>query len=147
MAKVNLSQASKLAGKNRTTIWRHIKAGKLSSERDYEGNPLIDTSELIRVYGKIKTTATPEQQGMQHQATLSYNELVKTIESLRSEQSEMKEQINILVNRLEHKPLETVTNHVTDPIKGRPEDDPEWPKEVKTAGDITLRKNIRDKYR
>ena len=147
MAKVNLSQASKLAGRNRTTIWRHIKAGKLSSERDYEGNPLIDTSELIRVYGKIKTTATPEPQEMQHQATSSYDELIKTIESLRSEQSEMKEQINILVNRLEHKPLETVINHVTEPIKGHPEDDPKWPKEVKTVADIEQRKNIRDKYR
>ncbi|WP_299011864.1 hypothetical protein [uncultured Shewanella sp.] len=148
MAKVNLSQASKLVGKNRTTIWRHIKAGKLSCEKDRGGNPVIDTSELLRVYGEIIENATPKKDKMQHQATPSYDELIKVIDQLRAEQVEMKEQLKSLTNRLEHKPIEAVTSApITEPVKGRPEDDPEWPKEVKTTADITLRKRIRDKYR
>ena len=58
MAKINLSKAAELVGKDRTTIWRHVKSGKLSIERDADRLPFVDTSELIRVYGEIKLNAT-----------------------------------------------------------------------------------------
>ncbi|MCV2508826.1 MAG: hypothetical protein N4Q32_00080 [Neisseriaceae bacterium] len=54
MALVTITEASKLAGKSRRTIQRHIDAGKLSKTIDEQGNPKIDTSEILRVYGSIK---------------------------------------------------------------------------------------------
>lgn len=146
MAKLNLSQAAKAVGKNRVTLWRHINTGKLSAERDRDGNPLVDTSELIRVYGEIKQPATPRNTKKQHYTTPSYDELLLLIKELKSEQSEMKEIILDLKNRLEYKPTnspnedEKVTNSIA-------EDDPEWPQEVSSFADILLRNKIKLRYR
>lgn len=49
--KFSQSAASRITGKSRTTIAKHIRARKLSVEKDADGNTLIDASELIRVYG------------------------------------------------------------------------------------------------
>jgi hypothetical protein len=48
MTIISISEASRLTGKDRRTIQRHIAAGKLSRAADGKG---IDTSELLRVYG------------------------------------------------------------------------------------------------
>lgn len=58
MTKLNISEAARATGKNRTTLYRHIKSGKLSSEKDATDNPVIDVSELQRVYGDLKMSAT-----------------------------------------------------------------------------------------
>ena len=49
--KVNISQAAKLAGKSRGTLYKHIKQGKITTEKDELDNPVIDVAELNRVYG------------------------------------------------------------------------------------------------
>lgn len=49
--KFNQSEAARIVGRVRNTIAAHIKSGKLSAERDGDGNLEIDQSELIRVYG------------------------------------------------------------------------------------------------
>lgn len=145
MAKLNLSQAAKIVGRNRTTLWRHINNGKLSIERDRDGNPLVDTSELLRVYGEMKLDATLEQEKKHHNETPSYDELFQLVQEMKKEQSEMRLLILELSNRLEYKSekpadtIESVTN-------SNPELDPEWPKEVKTLADITLRNEIKAKY-
>jgi hypothetical protein len=54
MAEVSISEAARLTGKSRNTLHRHIKSGKVSKREDKDGNPVIDTAELIRVYGKLK---------------------------------------------------------------------------------------------
>ena len=57
MALVSKSKAAKLASVSRTTIHRYVKNGKLSAN-----NGVIETSELIRVFGDIsETPATPVQ--------------------------------------------------------------------------------------
>lgn len=139
MAKVNLSHAAKLTGKNRTTIWRHINSGRLSYERDRDGLPFVDTSELIRVYGELKPTATHQSKKKPHKATPDYESLVVTIEQLRKEQAEMRVQIENLTNRLSYTPS-------LDSLVDKPEDDPDWPKEIKTMADIILRNQIKGKY-
>lgn len=136
MAKLNLSQASKLVGKNRTTLWRHISSGRLSAENDRNGKPLVDTSELLRVYGEFEKNATPQKEEMQHHATPSYEELLTLIKELKKEQEEMKSMLQNFQNRLEHKPEENL----------RPEDDPQWPREVNSFADIALRNEIKAKY-
>lgn len=62
MAKVSVSEAARLAGVSRVTMQRHIKKGKVSKSEDEDGNPVVDTSELLRVYGELKTGDTPVKQ-------------------------------------------------------------------------------------
>lgn len=145
MAKLNLSQAAKAVGKNRVTLWRHINTGKLSAERDRDGNPLVDTSELLRVYGEIKEPATHRNTKKQQLETVAYDELLLLVKELREEQSEMKKIILDLTNRLEYKSVAPIVKdeNVTE---SKPEDDPDWPKEALTFADIAKRNEIRKKY-
>ena len=146
MAKVNLSQAAKLTGKNRTTIWRHIHSGKLSIERDRDGLPFVDTSELIRVYGELEPIATGKNEKKPHQATYDYEDLIAIVELLRKEQAEMKAEIENLTNRLTYipEPNSKELSPVTQSKK--PEDDPDWPKEINSISDINLRMELKAKY-
>lgn len=144
MAKVNLSQAAKLTGKNRTTIWRHVHSGKLSIERDRDGLPFVDTSELIRVYGELEPIATGEAKNKPHQATRNNEDLIAVIDQLRKEQAEMRKEISILTNRLSYTPHK---ESLIDTNQLRAEDDPDWPKEVKELSDITLRNEIKKRYK
>lgn len=55
MAKVSISEAARLAGRSRSTLYeQYIKKGKITVERDFEGRKQIDTSELLRVFGSIQ---------------------------------------------------------------------------------------------
>jgi excisionase family DNA binding protein len=56
MALLSVSEAAKLVGKSVKTIYRHIDTGKLSFTRNDNGAKSIDTSELVRVYGKFKSS-------------------------------------------------------------------------------------------
>lgn len=59
MALVSISEAARLTGKARSTLHKYIKQGKLSTTTDNNtGNKSIDTSELIRVFGKISHSST-----------------------------------------------------------------------------------------
>jgi hypothetical protein len=146
MAKLNLSQAAKVTGKNRTTIWRHINSGKLSSERDRDGLPFVDTSELIRVYGELTSIATGTPEKKSHQATHEYQELIATVELLRKEQAEMKKQIENLTNRIGYTATRGVRIEPDTVIQTKPEDDPKWPKEIRTMADIALRHDLKALY-
>jgi predicted transcriptional regulator len=55
MAIVTVIEAARLTGKSTQTLYRHIKAGKLSRRTDNK----LDTAELLRVYGEFKATETP----------------------------------------------------------------------------------------
>jgi len=50
-ATVSISEASRLTGKGRQTLYRHIKNGKLSATKDGDGSRVIQVVELERVYG------------------------------------------------------------------------------------------------
>lgn len=59
MALVSISEAARLTGKARSTLHKYIKQGKLSTTTDQiTGNKSLDTSELIRVFGKISVSKT-----------------------------------------------------------------------------------------
>ena len=76
MALVSVTEAARLTGKNRATIHRYIKQGKLSQSIDATGSKKVETSELLRVFGTI--SASPETtlqcDAIQHDATVE-NEL------------------------------------------------------------------------
>lgn len=69
MAKHSVSEAARIAGKSRSTIHRHIKQGRISKEIGPDGEPLIDTSELSRVYGDVVQPTASSGQHMLHAET------------------------------------------------------------------------------
>lgn len=69
MAKVTLTEAAQMVGVSRVTLYkRYINSGILSVDRDKNGKPKVDTSELLRVFGDISkgdTAVSRERNGIQ----------------------------------------------------------------------------------
>lgn len=53
MALVSVTEAAKLVRKNRSTLYRDIERGRLSKTVSPDGETQIDTSELLRAYGRL----------------------------------------------------------------------------------------------
>ena len=49
-----------MVGKDRSTLYRHMEKGKLSRVEAPDGNPTIDTAELMRVYGALQVPQSQE---------------------------------------------------------------------------------------
>lgn len=64
MPLVSISEAARLVGKSRSTLYRvYIDTGKLSVLQDSAtGKPVVDVSELIRVFGQLRATGKLSQQ-------------------------------------------------------------------------------------
>jgi DNA-directed RNA polymerase specialized sigma54-like protein len=95
MAKLNITQAAQAVGKHRSTLQRHIKDGTLSVERDGTENPVIDVSELQRVYGHVDFAidATAPQNGAVRQvdapsATVKMQLLEAKLQAVERERDE-----------------------------------------------------------
>ena len=58
----SLTAASRAAGVGRSTIVRALKSGRLSATTNEQGERVIDTSELVRVFGSLKGTGYPSEQ-------------------------------------------------------------------------------------
>ena len=53
---VNVSQAAKLANISRDTFYKnYINKGKISISRDGRNRPMVDTIEILRVFGSLHT--------------------------------------------------------------------------------------------
>ena len=52
---VGITEAAKLTGKSRTTLWRDVASGRLSAT-SVAGVKRFDVAELSRVYGEIRST-------------------------------------------------------------------------------------------
>jgi len=57
MALVGVTEASRITGKSRATIYRKMKQGELSYAKDGETEMQLDISELIRVFGPLVATS------------------------------------------------------------------------------------------
>lgn len=64
MALVTITEAARLAGTVRSNLYQaYINTGILSVTKDAKGRPKVDTSELLRVFGELKTgqdNSTPQ---------------------------------------------------------------------------------------
>lgn len=80
MSIVSITQASKLTGKSRQTLYKHINSGQLSLSTDINGSKGVDTSELLRIYGTLNidklTTVQVDTAG--HKLTKQNNNIVNT---------------------------------------------------------------------
>lgn len=61
MAKIKLTEAARLVGKSRNMLYRAIDDGKLSATLNHDGVKVVDTDELLRVYGSFKSENVDEQ--------------------------------------------------------------------------------------
>ena len=63
MPEITLLQAAKQGWPSRATLYRAIKNGKLSAAKDDRGAPVVNTAELVRVYGEpVSRDAPPSPQ-------------------------------------------------------------------------------------
>ncbi|MEJ2911060.1 hypothetical protein [Pseudoalteromonas sp. C12FD-1] len=120
---VTITQASKLVGKARKTIYAHAKAGKVSLSKFSDGKTAVDTSELYRVYGNLKENVTPVPLRTKENVT-SGNTVLDVLTELKNENSlmreemqKLREEIKNLNNRLEHKPAPSDAVEPPAPIK------------------------------
>ena len=97
MAHVTIERAAQLTGKHRSTIARHIKAGRLSKT-----DKGLDTAELIRVYGELKS-GNESRNDAKTSDTLSEREkiLLQQIDGLQKDKLWLQERIVNLENRLD----------------------------------------------
>ena len=67
MARVSITEAAKLAGIGRSSLYQtYINKGAISVSKDSSGKKFIETSELIRVFGELggnTSEQTPDIQG------------------------------------------------------------------------------------
>ena len=61
MATLSLREAAEQTGTSKSTIFRAIRAGRLSADRDDDGNFAIQPSELFRVYPPKSETVALER--------------------------------------------------------------------------------------
>ena len=95
--KFTLAQAAAETGKDRSTLLRAIKKGKLSGEIQENKTYLIDSSELFRVYdkkGDVAHQGTPMQmhQAAQHAQSDLIDALQAQIELLKEQVKREQEQ-------------------------------------------------------
>ena len=55
MSKISIAEALKRVDVSKTTLYRDLKENKLSSTTDAKGKKVIDTAELERFYGQLKS--------------------------------------------------------------------------------------------
>jgi len=81
MAQISVSEASKLVSRDRKTLYRLIKQGKLSATVSDSGMTQVETSELMRVFGEISQSGDKGDSG----ATVSMPQNETPSESFRVE--------------------------------------------------------------
>ena len=63
---LSLSDAARVSGQSKSTIWRAVNSGRLSATRTYTGDYQIDSAELHRVFsvGTADTTVPVKRDAM-----------------------------------------------------------------------------------
>lgn len=116
MAKVSISEASRLTGKSRTTLYRLISTGQLSICTGDKNAKLVDISELLRVFGAFDGCSGEQvsEQSTEHyvtgaeqqneQVVQALKQEVEHLRSLVSAQSSHIDSLKQAMQLLEHKP-------------------------------------------
>ncbi len=73
--KYTLSEAAKATGKNKTTIQRAIKSGKISANKGDSGSYEIDPSELHRVFPPVAARHAQSNDAQRHENPPNDNSL------------------------------------------------------------------------
>ncbi len=96
MARVSISEAARLAGISRGSLYKsYLKKGVISVSSDSSGKKFIDTSELLRVFGELEGNSSEQPDDAQESTSEQFREQVETakdieIKMLREQVSELK---------------------------------------------------------
>lgn len=99
MARLTMTAAAAAAGVSRVTLHRYVKAGKLSADTDARGHRMIDSAELLRVFGPMQRggtlpgnrTVRRDTPGATSAATVELvEELRRQIAALEAERAELR---------------------------------------------------------
>ncbi|MEY0243821.1 DNA-binding protein [Providencia rettgeri] len=108
MALVSISEAARLTGKARSTLHKYIKQGKLSITTDQNtGKKNIETSELIRVFGKISNLPATTSDSvtsvskLQHETPNDTQSLQVKLQLLEQENTHLKAEKELLSKNLD----------------------------------------------
>ena len=93
MPALTTQQAAELTGRNRTTIWRACKTGRLSATKSDTGDYLIDPAELERAYGRLHS---PQPNGGMHSDALQLDATTNETNALQREVELLREQVRTL---------------------------------------------------
>lgn len=103
-----------MVGITRATFYRHVEKKGITMEENDEGNPVVDVSELLRIYGnKVKTDTVSEQ----NNAPLNTN-AAKTGQGAGTEITGLKIQVEMLEasQRREREILEDQIEHLKNTL-------------------------------
>lgn len=104
MAFVSISEAARLAGISRTHLYKkYLAEGIISKSQDKQGNAVIDTAEILRVFGKLHgdNMITSEVNTPLHQDLQAENSALKAkIEMMERLLDEREARINDLKDSL-----------------------------------------------
>ncbi len=95
MACHSISEAAEITGVNRRTIYRYIKSGKLSTSVARDNKTVIDTSELLRVFGSLSQPKTTECPTGSQESPPEY------VTKILAEMSQMRSEIERLTGKVE----------------------------------------------
>ena len=90
MALLTIAQAARTVGVARSTIYSHLRSGKLSATRRPTGERRIDTSELTRVYGSAGPTT---QSNVVNPTSLDVALLQARIEALEAQNRLLRDEV------------------------------------------------------
>lgn len=136
VSQVSISEAARLVGKDRKTLYRDIKSGRLSATTCHSGTRQVDIAELVRVYGEFATGCHSGKSGAtpQDATPLATNETVDLLVKV----SALEVEVNQLRERLKEKDgyIEKQDGHIEDlrrsikllaaPPKPEPEPEDSW---------------------
>ena len=111
MALLPVSKAAELVGLNRKTMYAYVRSGKVSASKDSKGSLLIDTSELIRVFGALRQEQDRESNTARQLETTDINQVMlgkmeqmaRQIESLTEKVVELQKQLTLPAPKEEKK--------------------------------------------
>ena len=104
MALVSVSQAARLAGISRQHLYRkYIKPGEISVQRDEKGDPIIDTSELLRVFGVLEGDTSGDDNKLQKATQEKYSGDSALVTELQAKLQVLQAENNALQARVEDK--------------------------------------------
>lgn len=149
--KYSISEAARIAGVTRKTLYKHIDKKPISTEQDENGRPVIDASELMRVYGdqcrfnhendnkesvssKQVSTDVSIPDSIEMAVTRKELEMLKT--QMATERDGFEEQIDYLRKKLDEATSESrkLTALITDQ-SSKSEADNGWQKSLKALED------------
>lgn len=98
MALVSISEAAKLVGRDRRTLYRAVAEGRLSVSQDVTGARQVDISELARVFGNFAVTCHSDATvTMSQDATPNVTDVTASLKAkiaaLEAENTQLRERI------------------------------------------------------